>query len=63
MITIKIKNSEELIERNKGWMVSRAISFIGKNIELVDQVVVDEIKKVFAEKGIEAEIAVTKENP
>ena len=61
MITIKIENSAELIERNKGWLVSRAISFIGKNDETVDRVVVEEIKKVFAEKGIKAEISISTE--
>lgn len=56
MIKIKIENSAELIEKNKGWLVSRAISFVGKSDEIVDTVVVEEIKKVFAEKGIKAEI-------
>lgn len=61
MINIKIENSEELVERNKGWLISRAISYIGKSTELVDQVVADEIKKVFADKGIKAKITVEKE--
>jgi len=61
MISIKIKNSEELVEKNKGWLISRAISFVGKSAELVDQVVVDEIKKVFADKGIKADITIDKE--
>lgn len=62
MINIKIENSEELVENNKGWLISRAISFIGKSTEIVDQVVVDEIKKVFADKGIKAEITIEKES-
>lgn len=59
MIKIEIKNSAELIERNKGWLISRAISFVGKSDEIVDSVVVEEIKKVFAEKGIEADITIS----
>jgi hypothetical protein len=39
MITIKIKNAEELIERSKGWLVSKALSFAGKSDSLVDGVV------------------------
>lgn len=61
MITIKIKNAEELIERSKGWLVSKALSFAGKSDSLVDGVVAEEIKKSFVEKGIEAEITVSTE--
>jgi hypothetical protein len=62
MISIKIENSEELVEKKKGWLISRAISYIGKSTELVDQAVVDEIKKVFADKGIKAQITIEKES-
>ena len=61
MITIKIKNAQELIERNKGLLVARAIALAGKSERTVDNVVAEEIQKSFEEKGIEADITVAAE--
>jgi len=63
MITIKIRNVNKLVEKEKGRLISK-IAPIFMNIEkVVEQRIADELKKAFAEKGVDAAIEIVTESP
>jgi hypothetical protein len=56
MITIKITNVEDVVEKQKGWFVA---SVVGAFIDLearVEDVVIEKLRDALAREGVEAEI-------
>ena len=60
MITIEIRNADELIERHKGRWMAKLIGFTGKADELVERMMVKELETALREQGVEAEITIVK---
>ena len=60
MITIEIRNADELIARHRGRWMAKLIGFTGKSDELVERMVVKELETALQQQGVEAEIAIVK---
>ena len=58
MITIKIKNAQALLEQNRGWLISKVVSVSGKTNAIVEKIIADQIREVFQDKGVEADISI-----
>jgi hypothetical protein len=59
MITIKLTNVEEVVEKKKGWFIANVV---GTFIELeprVEAIVIERLRETFASEGIEAVIEQT----
>lgn len=56
MITIKIKNIGEIVEKQKGWFVANVVGAVVDLEPKVEDVVVEKLKLALAEQGIEATI-------
>lgn len=61
MITIKIKNTQKIVEREKGVFVARLASHFINLQQRVEEIVLDEIKKALEARGVEAEISIVDE--
>ena len=60
MITIKLTNVEEIVEKKKGWFIANVV---GSFIELeprVEAIVIERLRETFLAEGIEAVIEQTK---
>ncbi len=56
MITIKITNVDEVVEKSKGWFVANVV---GAFVELgprVEEIVMEKLRASFASEGIQAVI-------
>ena len=60
MITIKIKNAQQIIESQRGWFVARMAPHFIDVQKKVEEEVVKRLESIFVEKGIDAEISVLK---
>ncbi|RMG31724.1 MAG: hypothetical protein D6732_14395 [Methanobacteriota archaeon] len=58
MITIKILNHREIIEREKGMLISRLAPIFVDISSKVEEEIARQIQQVFEEKQIQAEISV-----
>jgi hypothetical protein len=56
MITIKIKNVAEIVERQKGWFIANVVGSVVDLGPRVEAVVIEKLKQSFAEQGIVADI-------
>ena len=56
MITIKITNVEEVVERNKGWFVANVVGAFVELAPRVEAIVIERLRKSFESEGIEAVI-------
>ena len=56
MIQINIKNAQEIVSERKGKAAALLGSFTGDIKKKVEEKIVEEIKKVFIEEGVEADI-------
>ncbi|WP_455204502.1 hypothetical protein [Kaarinaea lacus] len=56
MITISIKNADELIKQQKGWLVSKLTKLTGRSDKLVENIVAQEIVKTLRDYGVDAEV-------
>lgn len=62
MIKIKIKNAEEIVEREKSWLISKVAPYFVDVESRVEQAIVAQLIEVFQAKNIIAEISVSKES-
>lgn len=56
MITIRLKNVGDLVEKQKGWFVANVIGSVVDLTPRVEAVVIEKLQASFAEQGIEAEV-------
>ncbi len=56
MITIKIKNVAEIVQRQNGWFVAKVVGSVIDLAPRVESVVIDKLKQSFADQGIIADI-------
>jgi hypothetical protein len=63
MISIEVKNASDVIRNQKGWFVSKALSFAGVSELAVERLIADQLLKVLKEQGVEAEIKVYRHSP
>ena len=61
LITIKIKNTQKIVEREKGVFVAHLASHFINLQQRVEEIVLDEIKKALEARGVEAEISIVDE--
>lgn len=62
MITIKITNAEEIVKNHRNWFISMIAPYL-VNVETeVEKAIVKQIQEVFAQRNIQAEIAIIPEN-
>ena len=61
MITIRILNAREVVEKEKGKLVSRIAPFFTDLDRRVEEEIVKELKKSFAERNIDVEIEIVRE--
>ena len=54
MITIKLKNVADIVEKQKGWFVANVIGSVVDLTPRVEAVVIEKLQASFAEQGIEA---------
>ena len=62
MITIKIKNAQQIVEKEKNWFVAKLASRFIDLQQKIEETIAEEIKKSFRERNIEADILVVKED-
>ena len=62
MITIRILNTKQIVEDEKGKLVSKIAPFFTNLETKVEEEIVRQIRKVFEERNIEAEISIVKED-
>lgn len=62
MITIKIENARDIVEQEKGRLVSRVAPLFMNVEKKVEQMIVAELAKVFVERNIEARIEIHDED-
>lgn len=62
MIVIKVTNAKEVIKREKGWFVAKIAPYLFDIEAKVEEIIADEIKKVFQEKGIQANISTMRDD-
>lgn len=56
MITIKIKNVDDIVEKQRGWFIANVIGSVVDLGPRVEAVVIEKLKESFAEQGILADI-------
>jgi len=62
MITIEIKNTQQIIESNKNWLVAKFASHFIDVQAKVEEEIAKEIKKSLEERNIQAVVSVVKED-
>jgi hypothetical protein len=61
MITIRILNARQIVEKEKGKLVSRIAPYFVDLETRVEEEIAEQLKKVFEERNIRAEILITRE--
>jgi len=56
VITIKIKNVDDIVEKQRGWFIANVIGSVVDLGPRVEAVVIEKLKESFAEQGILADI-------
>jgi len=54
MITIKLKNVSDIVEKQKGWFVANVVGSVVDLTPRVEAIVIEKLLASFAEQGIEA---------
>ncbi len=54
MITIKITNIEEIVEKQKGWFVANVVGSLVDLEPRVEDVVIEKLRASLAEQGVNA---------
>ncbi len=57
MITIRITNVEDVVEKHKGWFVANVLGAVVDLEGRVEEVVVEKLREALAREGVEAVIA------
>lgn len=58
MIIIKITNADEIVKNHHNWFISRIAPYFVNLQTEVEKAVAEQIKQVFAEKNIQAQIEI-----
>jgi len=62
MITIKIKNADEIVKNEKNWVISKiAPYFIDVQLK-VEEAIVDQLKEEFISKNISADFLIVNDD-
>lgn len=56
MITIKLTNVEQVVEKQKGWFVANVVGAFVELEPRVEAIVIERLRETFAAEGIEAVI-------
>ncbi len=56
MITIKITNVEDVVEKKQGWFVANVVGAFVDLDARVEEVVIEKLRETFAKEGIQAVI-------
>ena len=56
MITIKITNASEFVEKQKGWFVANVVGSIVDLEPRVEDVIIEKLRASLAEQGVQATI-------
>ena len=56
MITIKITNVDDVVEKQKGWFVANVVGAFVNLEERVEEVVIEKLRAALAAEGVEAVI-------
>ena len=56
MITIKIKNVEDVVEKQKGWFVANVVGAFVDLEARVEEIVIEKLRVQLAAEGVEADI-------
>jgi len=56
MITIKITNAEDIVEKQKGWFMSHVVGAFVDLEARVEAVVIEKLRESLAKEGVEAVI-------
>lgn len=56
MITIKINNVEEIVEKQKGWFVANVVGSLVDLEPRVEDVVIEKLRASLAEQGVVATV-------
>ncbi len=56
MITIKITNASEIVEKQKGWFVANVVGSIVDLEPRVEDVIIEKLRASLAEQGVQATI-------
>ena len=59
MITIKLTNVEEVVEKQKGWFVANVVGAFVELEPRVEAIVIERLRETFAKEGIQAVIEQT----
>jgi len=54
MITIKVTNVEDVVEKQKGWFVANVVGVFVDLEERVEEVVIEKLRAALAAEGVEA---------
>jgi hypothetical protein len=57
MITIKVSNVDEIVEKQKGWFVANVVGAVVDLEPRVEAVIIEKLRASFAEQGIVAVIS------
>ena len=60
MITIKITNIEDVVEKNKGWFVANVLGAFVDLESRVEEVIITKLRESLASEGVEAVIESTR---
>lgn len=58
MITIKIKNADEIVKNEKSWVISKIVPYFIDVQLKVEEAIVDQLKEEFISKNISAEFLI-----
>jgi len=61
MITIKITNAQEIVERERNWFVAKLAPYFIDVQNRVEEEIAEEIKKSLQEKNIQVMVSVVKD--
>ena len=56
MITIKITNVDDVVEKQKGWFVANVVGAFVDLEERVEEIVVEKLREALAAEGVQAVI-------
>ncbi len=54
MITIKITNVEDVVEKQKGWLVANVVGAFVDLEERVEAIVIEKLREALAKEGVQA---------
>jgi len=62
MITIKIKNADEIVKNEKSWVISKIVPYFIDVQLKVEEAIVDQLKEEFISKNISADFLIVNDD-